>query len=203
MQFKKNLLVPIILSVLGIFLSVAVFIYIQIISRFETAASGSSPLAIFGLVLSVLFLSALSAKKPVFTKVVAIISIACMIVAAFIVSIVTSIMFQLRNVTWDSVLFLALSILSLVGLILFLIYFIIGKKGMLKQVSFITNLIVILLLLVFAIILIVSSVGGIYKTQQTPLYGIGLACLLITSALVNGIVLSLYNNLAPKDEEAE
>lgn len=200
MQFKKSLMLPIILSVLGIFLSVSIFIYLQVISRIEAGVAGASPLAIFELVVFVLMLSALSAKKPVFTKVVCIISIAAMILATFVVSIVTSVTFQLRNVTWDSISFLALAILSLVATILFFIYYLIGKEGMLKKLSVITNVVSISLLLVFGIVLVLSSSFGAYSTQNTPLYGVGLALLLGNSGLIFGIIYSLQNNLTPKEE---
>ncbi len=200
MQFKKSLMLPIILSVLGIFLSVSIFIYLQVISRVEAGVAGASPLAIFELVVFVLMLSALSAKKPVFTKVVCIISIAAMILATFIVSIVTSVTFQIRNVTWDSISFLALAILSLVATILFFIYYLIGKEGMLKKLSVITNVVSVSLLLVFGIVLVLSSSFGAYSTQNTPLYGVGLALLLGNSGLIFVIIYSLQNNLLPKEE---
>ncbi len=200
MQFKKSIMLPIILSVLGIFLSVSIFIYLQVISRVEAGVAGASPLAIFELVIFVLMLSALSAKKPVFTKVVCIISIAAMILATFVVSIVTSVTFQIRNVTWDSISFLALAILSLVAIILFFIYYLIGKEGMLKKLSVITNVVSVSLLLVFGIVLVLSSSFGAYSTQNTPLYGVGLALLLGNSGLIFVIIYSLQNNLLPKEE---
>ena len=69
MQFKKSILLPLILSVVGIFVSVLAFIMIQIAGKVNNASTGASSLAIVELVLFVLLLSALSAKKPIFTKV--------------------------------------------------------------------------------------------------------------------------------------
>ena len=199
MQFKKSLLLPITLSVIGIFVSVLGFIMIQVAAKVNGVTTGPSPLAILELVLFVLFLGALSAKRPVFTKVVCIISIAALLVEAFVVSIVASYSFQnTQQVTWDSVSFLSLGILCLVAVVLFLIYYLIGRKETLKKLSVITNLFVIGFYALFTIVMGVSSVVGIYKA--TALYGAELAILLGNVCVLMGVVLSLQSNLGSKEE---
>lgn len=199
MQFKKSILLPIVLSVIGIFVSVLGFIMIQVAAKVNNTTTGASPLAIVELVLFVLMLSALSAKKPIFTKVVCIIAIAALLLQAFIVCIVSSVSFQYRDVQWDTVSFLSLGVLCLVAVILFLIYYLIGKKDVLKKLALIMNIFVMAFYFIFAAIMGVSSFAGVYAT--TRYYGIELAVLLLNVCLMSGIVLSLQANLETKEEE--
>ena len=199
MQFKKSILLPIVLSVIGIFVSVLGFIMIQVAAKVNNTTTGASPLAIVELVLFVLMLSALSAKKPIFTKVVCIIAIAALLLQAFIVCIVSSVSFQYRDVQWDTVSFLSLGVLCLVAVILFLIYYLIGKKDVLKKLALIMNIFVMVFYFIFAAIMGVSSFAGVYAT--TRYYGIELAVLLLNVCLMSGIILSLQGNLETKEEE--
>ena len=198
MQFKKSILLPLVLSVVGIFVSVLAFIMIQVAGKVNATTTGASPLAIVELVLFVLLLSALSAKRPIFTKVVCIIAVSVLLVQAFIVCIVTSTSFQYRDVTWDTVSFLSLGVLCLVASILFLIYYLIGRKDMLKKLSSVMNIFVIAFYVIFAVIMVVSSFVGAYKNLMY--YGLELAALLANVALCMGVVLSLQGNLETKEE---
>ena len=198
MQFKKSILLPLVLSVIGIFVSVLGFIMIQVAAKVNGTTTGPSPLAIVELVLFVLMLSALSAKKPVFTKVVCIISISILLLQAFIVCIVSSVSFQNRDVQWDTVSFLSLGVLCLVAVILFLIYYVIGRKDILKKLAFIMNIFVIAFYAVFAILMALSSFIGVYAA--TRYYGIELAVLLANVCLLSGVLLSLQGNLEPREE---
>lgn len=193
MQFKKSPLLAIVLSVIGIFVSVLAFIMIQVAAKVEGASSGPSPLAIIELVIFVLLLAALSAKRPIFTKVVCIIGISGLLVQAFIVSVVTSVSFQYREVGWDTVSFLSLGVLCLVATILFFIYYLIGRKDTLKKMAIIMNLFVIGFYAVFAIVMVVSSFIGVYKVAQFS--GLEFAVLLANVCLMSGILLSLQGNL--------
>ena len=193
MEFKKSVLTPLVLSVVGIFLAVATFVTIQVASKIGGASSGPSPLAIFALVFSILFLTALSAKKAFFAKIVTIISIASIVLTSFIVAIVCSVEFQSMNVTWDSITFLTLGILSFVSMVLFLVYYLIGKKDTLKKLAFIINISSMIFFGLFAIVLVVSAFAGQLKTD--PMYGIELALLSLNIVLILGIVLALQNNL--------
>lgn len=193
MQFKKSPLLAIVLSVVGIFVSVLAFIMIQVAAKVEGASSGPSPLAIIELVIFVLLLAALSAKRPIFTKVVCIIGISGLLVQAFIVSVVTSVSFQYREVGWDTVSFLSLGVLCLVATILFFIYYLIGRKDTLKKMAIIMNLFVIGFYAAFAIVMVVSSFIGVYKVAQFS--GLEFAVLLANVCLMSGILLSLQGNL--------
>lgn len=201
MQFKKSILLPIVLSVVGIFVSVLGFIMIQVAAKVNGTTTAPSPLAITELVLFVLMLSALSAKKPVFTKIVCIIAIAALLLQAFVTCIVSSVSFQYREVQWDTVSFLSLGVLCLVAAILFLIYYLIGKKDILKKLSLVMNIFVIGFYAVFAIVMGVSAFVGVYK--PTMYFGIELAVLLLNVCLLMGIVLSLQGNLETKEESHE
>ena len=55
MQFKKSILLPLVLSVVGIFVSVLAFIMIQVAGKVNNVSTGASSLAIIELVLFVLF----------------------------------------------------------------------------------------------------------------------------------------------------
>ena len=193
MQFKKSPLLAIVLSVVGIFVSVLAFIMIQVAAKVEGSSSGPSPLAIIELVLFVLLLAALSAKRPIFTKVVCIIGISALLVQAFIVSIVTSISFQYRTVGWDTVSFLSLGVLCLVATILFFIYYLIGRKDTLRKMAVIMNIFVIAFYAGFAIVMTVSSFVGVYAVAQFS--GLEFAILLANVCLMSGVLLSLQGNL--------
>lgn len=193
MQFKKSPLLAIVLSVVGIFVSVLAFIMIQVAAKVEGSSSGPSPLAIIELVLFVLLLAALSAKRPIFTKVVCIIGISALLVQAFIVSIVTSISFQYRTVGWDTVSFLSLGVLCLVATILFFIYYLIGRKDTLRKMAVIMNIFVIAFYAGFAIVMTVSSFVGVYAVTQFS--GLEFAILLANVCLMSGVLLSLQGNL--------
>ena len=193
MQFKKSPLLAIVLSVVGIFVSVLAFIMIQVAAKVDGSSSGPSPLAIIELVLFVLLLAALSAKRPIFTKVVCIIGISGLLVQAFIVSVVTSVSFKYRDVGWDTVSFLSLGVLCLVATILFFIYYLIGKKDTLRKMANIMNIFVIGFYAVFAVVMVVSSFIGVYKGSQFS--GLEFAVLLANVCLMSGILLSLQGNL--------
>ena len=193
MQFKKSPLLAIVLSVIGIFVSVLAFIMIQVAAKVDGSSSGPSPLAIIELVLFVLLLAALSAKRPIFTKVVCIIGISGLLVQAFIVSVVTSVSFKYRDVGWDTVSFLSLGVLCLVATILFFIYYLIGRKDTLRKMANIMNIFVIGFYAVFAVVMVVSSFIGVYKTAQFS--GLEFAVLLANVCLMSGILLSLQGNL--------
>ncbi len=199
MNFKKFPLLSIVLSIIGILLSVFAFIMIQVASKVNNVDDGLSVLAIIELVVSVLFLAALTAKKPIFTRVVSIVTVASLLTASFVISIVSSVLFQYSDVTWDSVAYLSVSILTLVVMVLFLVYFLIGRRGMLKSINKILNVIAIAFFGLFAILVLLSSFLGIYR--ESPLYGIEMVILLVTAGLFLGILLSLFNNLSYKEEE--
>ena len=199
MIFKKFPLLSIVLSIVGILLSVLAFIMIQVASKVNNADDGLSILAIIELVLSVLFLAALTARRPIFTRIICIITMAMLLTASFVISIVSSVSFQLNEVTWDSVSYLSISILTLVVLVLFFVYFLIGRKGLLNSVNKILNVISIIFLCLFALLLLASSFAGIYRNQ--PLYGIEMMILLLNAALFPGILLSLFDNLDYKEKE--
>ena len=198
MQFKKSPLLAIVLSVIGIFVSVLAFIMIQVAAKVDGSSSGPSPLAIIELVLFVLLLAALSAKRPIFTKVVCIIGISGLLVQAFIVSIVTSVSFKYRDVGWDTVSFLSLGVLCLVATILFFIYYLIGRKDTLRKMANIMNIFVIGFYAVFAVVMVVSSFIGVYRTAQFS--GLEFAILLANVCLMSGILLSLQGNLESNEE---
>ena len=198
MQFKKSPLLAIVLSVIGIFVSVLAFIMIQVAAKVDGSSSGPSPLAIIELVIFVLLLAALSAKRPIFTKVVCIIGISGLLVQAFIVSVVTSVSFKYRDVGWDTVSFLSLGVLCLVATILFFIYYLIGKKDTLRKMANIMNIFVIGFYAVFAVVMVVSSFIGVYKTAQFS--GLEFAILLANVCLMSGILLSLQGNLESNEE---
>ena len=199
MQFKKSVLLPLVLSVVGIFLSIATFVVVQIAGKVGGGSTGPSPLAIVALVYSILFLAALTAKKPMFTKIISIISIASLVLVSFIVAIVSSVEFQETQISWDSITFLTLSILCLVSMILFLIYFLIGRKDTLKKLSFVLNVTSLAFFGVFAIVLFVSAFVGQFKSD--PLYGCELGLLSLNVCVILGILLSLQNNLVPVEKE--
>lgn len=198
MQFKKNPLLATVLVVIGIFVSVLAFIMIQVAGKVDQSSTAPSPLAIIELIVFVLLLSALSAKKAVFTKIICIISISLLLLQAFIVSIVVSVSFQYRAVTWDTVSFLSLGVLCLVAVILFFIYYLIGKRETLKKLAVITNIFVVAFYALFAIVLAVSSFVGVYK--GSPLEGLEYAILLANVGLFAGTILSLQGNLESAQE---
>ena len=193
MKFKKSILIPLVLAVIGIFMSVASFIMIQVASKLNNGNTGPTPLAIFELVGFVLLLAALSSKKPMFTRVICIVSLASLVFASFVTAIVWSVQFQQYNVSWDTVTFLTLSMLAMVSTILFFIYYLIGRKDMLKKLSLVLNFFSLGFYGVYAILVIISSFVGFYKTRT--FYGLELAFLLINVCVFLGLLLSLQNNL--------
>ncbi len=208
MEFKKGILLPLVLSIVGVLVAVVTFITIQFANKVDEYIFGPDFLAIVFLVLFVLFLSALSAKKAAFTKVISVISISVMLVGLFITAIACSVVFNMmENVTWDTFGFLAVSILSLVAGILFFIYYLIGKKDTLFKLSFILNIVVIIFLVAFSGIVFASAFAGVLKS--TKAYGCELALLLLNAALVYGLVFSLQKRLGrvekdqPKEEPKE
>ena len=199
MQFKKGILLPIILTVVGIFISVAGFVMIQVAAKVNHVTTGPTPLAIMELVMFVLFLAALSAKKPVFTKVLTIISISGLALTSFIIAIVTSVKFESYDLSWASVAFLTLGFVSLVSAVLFLVYYIIGKKDTLAKLSLILNIFTLGFYAIFTILLVVSCFAGMYKPTQ--FYGLELALLLANVCVLVGMLLSLQGNLVYKEPE--
>ena len=197
MKFTKSLMMPIVLSISGIFTSVATFILIQVAGKVNSTNTGASPLPIILLVMFVLFLGALSSKKALFARVLSIISISGMTLGMFITAIVCAADFQTYKIGWDSISFLAISIFALVAAVLFLIYNLIGRNGTLKTLAFYTNVIFIAFIVIFAVILMVSSFVGVYKNR--PLYGIELALVLVNVVVLAGLQLSLHNNLVKED----
>ena len=202
MEFKKSILLPLVLSIVGVLVAVVTFITIQFANKVDSYIFGPDFLAIVFLVVFVLFLSALSAKKAMFSKVVCVITISVMLVGLFITAIVCSVVFNMmNNVTWDTFAFLALSILTLVAGILFLIYYLIGKKDTLFKLAFILNVVVIVFLVAFAGAVLASAFVGILKTTRA--YGCELAFLLLNAALAYGLVFSLQGRLAKVEQKEE
>ena len=165
MKFKKFPLVEIVLSVVGIFISVAAFVLIQIAGKVNGASTGATPLAIVELVLFVLMVAALTAQKIFFAKIVSIVSLAILMFSTFVTAIVCSVEFQSYAVSWDTISFLTISILALVSVVLFFIYFLIGKKDMLKKLSSILNFFSLGFFAVFAILVIISCFAGCGKGE--------------------------------------
>lgn len=181
MKFSRFPLLEIILSTIGIFVSVAAFVLIQVAGKVENASTGPSPLAILELVVFVLMVAALTARKPIFTKIVSIIALANLLLSIFITAIVCSVEFQSYKVSWDTISFLTISVVALIALVLYFIYFLIGKSGTLRTLARVMDLFSIAFLVVFAILLIVSAFAGNYS--KTPLYAIEMALLLINSCI--------------------
>lgn len=193
MKFNKFPLLEIVLSIVGIFVSVVIFVLIQVAGKIENSSTGPSPLAIVELVTFVLMVSALSSRKPVFAKIVSIISLANLVLASFITAIVCSVEFQSYKISWDTIAFLAISIVSLVAVVLYFIYFLIGRRGTLKTLSKIMNLFALGFLAIFAILLFVSVFAGVYSKQ--PLYAIEMGLLLVNACLFLILQLVLQKTL--------
>ncbi len=198
MEFKKSTLLATVLSVCGIFLSALSFIFILVADKMNGSGTGSFSLSLVTLVLFVLFLSALSVKKAVFAKIISFITIGCLLLASFVISIVTSTIFQTRDVSWDTVTFLAISILSLVAMVLFLIYFIVGKNGTLKMIAKVTNIVSLALYGLLAISLMLSAFFGNFSNQ--PFVGFEWALIAFTGALLLGLLFVLQNITGPREE---
>ena len=198
MIFKKFPLLSIVLSIVGILLSVLAFIMIQVASKVNNADDGLSILAIIELVLSVLFLAALTARRPIFTRIICIITMAMLLTASFVISIVSSVSFQLNEVTWDSVSYLSISILTLVVLVLFFVYFLIGRKGTLRIICKVTNFFSLGFLAIFAILLFVSAFAGTYSKQ--PLYATEMGLLLVNACVFLVLQLLLQKTLVYEEE---
>ena len=198
MEFKKNTLLAIVLSVCGIFISTLSFIFIIVADKMNGSGTGSFSLSLVTLVLFVLFLSALSVKKAVFAKIISFITIGCLLLASFILSIVTSSIFLTKDVSWDTVTFLAISILSLVAMVLFLIYCIVGRNGTLKMIAKVTNIASLTLYGLLTISLILSAFFGFFVNQ--PFYGFEWALIALTGALLLGLLFVLQNIIGPREE---
>ena len=198
MEFKKNVLLEIVLSIIGVFISVVSIVLVEVAAKMFNTDSSPVCLAIGELVLFVLLLSALSVKKPVFTKVICFIAIGSLLLAAFITSIACSVSFQLYAISFDTIGFLTVSILTLVAMILFLIYYIAGKKDMLLKLSKIANIFAMVFFGLLGVVTVLSSFMGIH--QNVPLFGINLAILCFNCVLLLGVILALQSNLLPKEE---
>ena len=196
MEFKKNTLLAIVLSVCGIFISTLSFIFIIVADKMNGSGTGSFSLSLVTLVLFVLFLSALSVKKAVFAKIISFITIGCLLLASFILSIVTSSIFLTKDVSWDTVTFLAISILSLVAMVL--IYYIVGSNGTLKTIAKVTNIASLTLYGLLTISLILSAFFGFFANQ--PFYGFEWALIALTGALLLGLLFVLQNIIGPREE---
>lgn len=189
MEFKKKPVVATALSIVLIALSVITFIFIQVAGKVEGSSTGSSPLAIIMLTFGILLTTSLSSQKPLFTKIVLIVGMSAVALAAFIIAIVCAADFQGNKVGWDTITFLSLGIMSLISSVLFLIYFLIGRKPSVEQIAKVTNIISLVLFAIFAVVTVFSGFFGIYKYR--PLYAIELALLLGTISVLLGINLSL------------
>lgn len=199
MKFTKSTLPALVLSIIGIFLSVAGFVLIQVAGKMYNFTTLATPLAIIELIVSILFLTALSANKPTFAKVVSIITYASLIVAFFVITIVCSSQFRESQITWDSIAFLTISIITLIAVVLSFIYSLVAKTPLLKSLSKIINLFAIGLTGLFTVILCLSSFVGIFQTR--PMYGIELTVLLAFTVLALGIVSLLQENIAREPKE--
>lgn len=199
MEFKRSVLPQIILAITGIFVSVLSIVLIEVAAKLNGSDSGPVSLAIVELVLFVLMLSALSTKKARFAKVICFISIGILLTAAFVLSIVCSTNFQYSELSFDSVGYLTLTLLLLVSMILFLIYYIASRKESMVKLARITNILSMVFFGLIGILLVVSSFVGIYREQ--PVYGLELAVLTINCVLMLGLILTLQNVLVAKVEQ--
>ena len=200
MEFKKSVLPEIILAITGVFIAVLSVVLIEVAAKINGIYSGTPvSLAIIELVLFILLLSALSTKKPVFTKVMCFISLGSLVLASFVLAVACSTYFESMELSFDTIGYLALSLLLLVAMILFLIYYIAGKKESMAKLSRITNIISMVFFGLIAILLVVSSFVGIFRYR--PVYGLELAVLTLNCVLMLGLILSLQNNLVYKVEE--
>ena len=197
MKYSKFPLFEIVLSTIGIFVSVVSFVLIQVAGKMEHASTGPSPLAILELVMFVLFVAALTSKRPLFTRIVSIVALANILLASFITAIVCSTEFQSYNVTWDTISFLTISLVSLVAIILCFIYFLIGRKGTTKALAKVMNLFSLFFTFVFAILLFLSAFLGVYKS--TPLYAVNMGLLLINVCIAFGVLFSLQNTITVQE----
>lgn len=202
MKFSKSTLPELVLSIVGILISVAGFVLIQIAGKVYDFTTLATPLAVLELIISILFLTALSANKPVFARVISIITYALLIVTFFVVTIVCAEKFRSELITWDSISFLTISIVTLVAVVLAFIYDLVGKTPLLRSLSKIISYFAIGLTALFTIILCLSSFIGTFKTR--PLYGIELAVLLVFTVLVLIILSLLQTNISkePKEQQA-
>ena len=199
MEFKKSVMLPLALSIIGIFCTVATFILVQIGTKVSSITAAASPVAILQMVLFILFLTSLSAKKPIFARVVSIIAIAVHVFALFIVTIMTSTQFQIYETSWDTVLYLIFSVLCLVALILFMIYYIIGRRDLLMKLALFLNVVSIVLVSGFAIICLLSGIVGIYRTNT--MLGIEYMMLLLNVVVLLVTLLLLQKTLGFKEEK--
>ena len=199
MEFKRSVLPQIILAITGIFVSVLSIVLIEVASKVNNAESGPVGIAIVELVLFVLMLSALSTKRPVFTKGICFISIGALTLASFIIAIYCSGRFGELDISFDSVGFLTVSLFLLVAMILFLIYYIASKKEAMVKLAKMSNILSMIFFGLIAVLLVISSFVGIYRYQ--PIFGLELAVLTVNCVLMLGLILSLQNILGPKQEQ--
>ena len=94
--------------------------------------------------------------------------------------------------------FLAISILSLVAMVLFLIYYIVGRNGTLKMIAKVTNIASLTLYGLLTISLILSAFFGFFVNQ--PFYGFEWALIALTGALLLGLLFVLQNIIGPREE---
>ena len=193
MTFTKKPVSAIALSIVLIALSVVTFIFIQVAGKIEGSSTGSSPLAIIMLAFGILLTTSLSTQKPLFTKIVLVVGISSITLAAFIIAIVCASDFQNNKIGWDTITFLSLGILSFISTVLFLVYFLIGRKETIEKIASVANIVSLVLFAILAIVTIFSGFFGIYKYR--PFYAIELALLLGTISTFLGINLSLKNVL--------
>ena len=190
---------PLALSIIGIFSAVATFILVQVGTKLSAVTAGASPVAILQMIIFILFLTSLSAKKPIFAKVVSIIALAIHVFALFITTILTSLQFQMYETSWDTVLYLILSVLCLVALVLFMIYYIIGKKDLLKKLALFLNILSIGLVSCFAIVCLLSGIVGIHTGNA--MIGVEYMMLLINVVIMLLTLFFLQKTLGYKEEQ--
>ena len=201
MRFKKFPLIELVLSAAGLFLSIVSFILIQVAGKVEHTSTGLSPLAIIELLLFVLMIASLTANKAKFTRIVTIISMAIILFSIFVTAIVCSVAFESRAISWDSISFLTISILALVATILFFIYYLVGKNETLKKMCKIFNIFSLGFFGVFALLVIVSSFVGIYRS--TTIFGINIFILLANICVMFVALFFLQDNLEIVEENKQ
>ena len=193
MKFNKIPVKAIALSIVTIFISVVTFVFIQVAGKVEGSSTGPSPLAIITLVFGILLLTSLSTQKPLFTKIIQICCYAAIALSSFIVAIVCASDFQDYKVSWDTITFLVLGIICLISSVLFLVYYLIGRKPAIILIAKAANVTSLVLFAIFAVVTVLSGFFGVYKAR--PLYAIELGLLLGIICVLLGINLSLEKDL--------
>lgn len=199
MEFKRSVLPQIILAITGVFVSVLSIVLIEVAAKVNHSGSGTVSLAIIELVMFVLMLSALSTKRARFTKVICFVSIGLLLLTSFILAIVSAGEFERLEISFDSIGYLALSLLLLVSMILFLIYYVASRKEGMIKLAKITNILAMVFFGLIGVLLVISSFVGIFK--ETPTEGLELAVLTINCVLMLGLILTLQNVLVRKEEQ--